>query len=209
MKRIVVLSILLCITPLLIAKKHCCPDREEFDRLQELQRCIDTIKSKVCKIQDVVDGIDTEIDNLTVIATCSGLDDLENDISILSETLCSKIENLEEVVIETASASDVFLCSKIENINVTATCSGIEELEEQVSILGETLCSKIENLEEVVIETGSVSDIFVCSKIGSFDDSGSCLDSQIDVPEDINDLDLNVIQLLKTILLELRGCNAC
>ncbi len=187
MKRIVILSILLFVSPLLIAKKYCCPDPEEFDRLQELQRCIDTIKSKVCKIQIAIERIDTEIDNLTVVATCSGLDDLEEQISILGETLCSKIENLEEVVIETESASDVLLCSKIDNLNVIAMVSGIEELEEEISLVGATLCSKI----------------------GELDDSGTCLDSQLDVPQDINNLDLNVIELLKTILLELRGCNAC
>ena len=131
MKRILVVSLSLCCIPSLVARGGC-PNPEINDRLQELQRCIDTIKVNVKSIQIEVNELNTEID-------------------------------------------------------VIATVSGIEELEEQISI----------------------SDAMLCSKIGQLDDAGSCLETLIDVPDDVNNLDLNVIELLKTILLELRGCNDC
>ncbi len=134
MKRILLLIFSLCFMRPILGR--IC-DAETIDRLQELQRCISTIKSNVQTTQIIV--IETE-----------------EEVSILGEVLCSKLDN----------------------INV----SGLDEL-------------------------FSEQDIFICSKIGNFDDPGSCLDSQMDVPQDINDLNLNVIGLLKTILLELRGCN--
>ncbi len=152
MKRVVILLFSLCLTSLLMASKHCCPDPEEFDRLQELQRCIDTIKSKVCKIQNAVERIDTEIDNLTVVATCSGLDDLELEVSILGEILCSKIEDLDLDI----SILGGTLCSKIEDLDLDISilggtlCSKIEDLDLDVSILGETLCSKLEDIESSI-----------------------------------------------------------
>ncbi len=111
--------------------------------------------------------------------TVSGIEELSTQLSLVSETLCTKIEELSDQV----SLNDALILTSIDNITVSvATTSELEEL-------------------------FSAQDILICSKIGGFDDEGSCLDSQIDIPQDIDNLNLNVIQLLKTILLELRGCN--
>ena len=257
-----VFLIFICLSSFLKGGSFSCPNPETIDRLSELQQCVSIIKSKVCDIQEIVINIiDDEgscvaeisqigeilcskIENLTVIAEVSGLeelisasdvflcskiDEVEELISASDVLLCSKIENItvtvevsgvEELISasdvflcskidnidvasgveELISASDVFLCSKIENITVTVEISGVEEL---ISASDVFLCSKIEDVQDSISET----DVLICSKIGSFADDGSCLDSLIDVPQDINDLNLNVIQLLKTILLELRGCN--
>ena len=62
------------------------------------------------------------------------------------------------------------------------------------------------DIQEVV---NNLSDCCASSSdaVGELTDIGSCLDSQIDVPDDINNLTITVIALLKTILLDLRGCN--
>ena len=65
-------------------------------------------------------------------------------------------------------------------------------------------------LSQLTIIESIVDGIAVSSNdavIGELTDIGSCLDSQIDVPDDINNLNETIVSLLKTILLEIRGCN--
>ena len=223
MKRIIsILSLLIIIMPG-IAARGGCADPEVIQRLQELQRCIDTIKSKVTMIQIDIDDIDVNV---------TGIDDIIADISILQEVLCSKIENISitvqissidvqvsgiedlEILIST---NDALILSAIENIQVTATVSGVDELISASDVL---LCSKIEVLYDFISTNDALilssidahasdTDALICSKVGDLDDAGSCLETLIDVPDAINNLNLNVIELLKTILLELRGCNQC
>jgi hypothetical protein len=158
--------------------KSNCPNPETIQRLQELQRCIDSIKSNVTSIQININDLDVDV---------SGIDDLEVQISILGEVLCSKIDNISVTV-------------DVSGIDVLA--SGIEDLESLVSVNDELIISTID-------EQASASDALLCSKVGDLDDLGTCLETLIDVPDDIDNLNLNVIELLKTILLELRGCNQC
>ncbi len=132
-----------------------CPEPETIDRLQELQRCVGSIKSIVTTNQ--TDNIIIESLSETIIA----------DLSVVEQVLCSKIDNI-----------------TIDTSGLDVQCSGIDELSVQLS------------------ET----DAMLCSKIGMLDGEGSCLESVIDVPDDINNLDLSTIQLLKTILLNLYGC---
>lgn len=235
MKRIVnILFLLVFIVPSVVARSNC-SDPETIQRLQELQRCIGTIKSKVTMIQNDVDdvsGIDelseqisilgevlcSKIENISVNVEISsidvqvsGIEDLENLISINDQILCSKIEDLSEMV----STNDDLILSAIDNIQVAATVSGVDELISASDVL---LCSKIEDLSEMVSinddlilsaidDHDSSIDALVCSKVGDLDDFGTCLETLIDLPDDIDNLNLNVIELLKTILLELRGCN--
>ena len=178
MKRIIsILSLLIIIMPG-IAARGGCADPEVIQRLQELQRCIDTIKSKVTMIQIDIDDIDVNV---------TGIDDIIADISILQEVLCSKIENISITV-------------QISSIDVQV--SGIEDLEILISTNDALILSSID-------VHASDTDALICSKVGDLDDAGSCLETLIDVPDAINNLNLNVIELLKTILLELRGCNQC
>lgn len=100
------------------------------------------------------------------------------------------------------SLNDV-LCSKIDAIDVTASAAcNLEPVLVSISETEAILCSKIEVVDRDVL---SVSDT-LCTKIGNLNDPGTCLDNMITIPQDINNFQLNVIQLLKTILLELRGC---
>ncbi len=89
-------------------------------------------------------------------------------------------------------------------LTVIALMSKTCVLAESEPLWGDTVESKIDVIDDEL----SLHDEIINSKIGDLEDSGSCLETLIDVPTDINNLDLNVIELLKTILLELRGCNA-
>ena len=81
-------------------------------------------------------------------------------------------------------------------------CSKLEKIDDDLSAHDTLICSKLIDLDQDL----SAHDALICSKLGSPDDTTTCLQSIIDVPDDINDLNRNAIQLLKTILLELRGC---
>ena len=163
-----------------------CAIRLTSEIAQAILDSVNIIKPKVCAIQE-------EIENLIVIAEVSGLDELVTQLSLVEENLCSKIEN----------------------IMVTVEVSGIEELSQQLSQVEVDLCSKIDNLVVTTEVSGidelslqlSETDASLCSKIGMLDADGSCLDSMITVPTDINNLQLSVVSLLKTLLLELRGCS--
>lgn len=271
----------LCFVQDLYSRSNCLPNAEVNDRLQELQRCVGTIKvniqtiinNEVTIIEDLsilqevlcskIDMIGTVTSECTVnfnpviqeisasdALLCSKIESLENFISIDDQLILSAIENITippasgiDVLI---SASDALLCSKIESLeifisiddqlilsaieNITVPpaqisgidvlisasdaliCSKIESLENFISIDDQIIISAVENITIPPVQVSgieeliSASDVFICSKIGNFDDPGSCLDSMIDVPDGINNLNLNVIELLKTILLELRGC---
>ena len=192
-----------------------CPEPETIDRLQELQRCVGSIKSIVTTNQTdniIIESLSetiiadlsvveqvlcSKIDNITIDTSgldvqCSGIDELSVQLSEVEQLLCSKIEDvfsdIEDLSVQLSDVEQV-LCSKIDNITIDTSgldvqCSGIDELSVQLS------------------ET----DAMLCSKIGMLDGEGSCLESVIDVPDDINNLDLSTIQLLKTILLNLYGC---
>ena len=226
-----------------------CPDPQTIDRLQQIQRDIDTIKSKVCmnqtniittdsliedislQLSEVESILCSKIENIdisTIDVTCSGIEELSIQLSEVESVLCSKIENINVSTIDAAcsgieelaaqlSLVEQVLCSKIENIDVT--CSGIEELSIQLSEVESVLCSKIENIDISTIDVTcsgieelstqvSIDDAMLCSKIGNLDDIGSCLDATIMLPQDIDNLELSSIALLKTILLELRGCGS-
>ena len=110
-----------------------------------------------------------------------------DDAVILS--LLDVIESLVEGIscTDTSSQLDV-IESLIEGISSTDTSSQLDRIESGVDSVAECCASS--------------SDV-----LGNLTDIGSCLDSTIDVPDDINNLSLTVISLLKTILLDLRGCN--
>lgn len=84
----------------------------------------------------------------------------------------------------------------------------IESIVENISVSSsdELILSQLD-----VVESGIDAVAECCASssdvLGELTDIGSCLDSAIDVPDDINNLTLTVIALLKTILLDLRGCN--
>ena len=70
---------------------------------------------------------------------------------------------------------------------------------EDVGLLTKQIKYKVGIIESITEELSQV--------IGYVTDEGTCLPTLLDLPDDINSLNLNVIQLLKTILLELRGCS--
>jgi hypothetical protein len=186
MKRVVLFLIILMNASAL--KSRDCPDPQTIDRLQQLQRDVDTIKSKVCINQH--NTIDIE----------SSIEDISIQISEVESVLCSKIDNIDVSTVD-------------------AVCSGIDELSVQLSLVEQVLCSKIDNIDVSTVDAVcsgidelsvqlSITDASLCSKVGMLDDDGSCLDQMITVPQDIDNLELSTIALLKTILLELRGCNA-
>ena len=149
---------------------------------EDLALLIKQIKYKVCiSIPSQLDVIQSLIENIDASASC----DLQPVIEAISESdvfICSKLENIETLI----STNDTLILSALDAISSsTSTC----------------------NLDPV-LEAISESDAMLCTKIGTLDAEGTCLPAMITVPEDINDLNLNVISLLKTILLELRGCTS-
>ncbi len=157
------------------------------------QRLNIRILDKVCNVVTTIDMIVTDLDSIADIlcskienldielsafdVEVSGLDELVEQISILGETLCSKLDvintNVVDVDIDLLSVSDV-LCSKIEAIDfsvadVNVNVSGLDELFSEQSAL---LCSKLDvintNVVDVDIDLLSVSDV-LCSKIEAID----------------------------------------
>jgi hypothetical protein len=58
----------------------------------------------------------------------------------------------------------------------------------------------------LIIKQTEAKACIVDSKIGDLGDDGSCFGDLITVPEDINNLNINLIGMLKSIFLDLRGC---
>src|SRR5207249_3790964 len=107
-------------------------------------------------------------------------------ISSCCAQLNSKIDNItntDNSILNSLQSCCTQLNSKIDNISVSASCNLTP-----VTSLISSCCAQLNSV------------------IGSLADPGSCLPSLISVPSAINNLNLDVIALLKTILLELRGC---
>lgn len=120
-------------------------------------------------------------DSCTIRLTAQLVKDILEKINIIKPKVTAiqvDIANLSIDISEQLSQIEASLSSQIDNISC-ASVSGIDGIEEQLS-----------EIDAVV---------------GELDQAGTCLDSPINVPDDINDLNLTIIQLLKTILLELRG----
>lgn len=191
---------------------------------------LDQIEETILSVSDVlcskIEGIDL---NITATVDLSPVIDA---IDSLGDVLCSKIEGIDlnitatvdltPAIEATDSVGDV-LCSKLEDI----MASEIEILDEvtdistKTDVILEKVCENIpsqldiieskvdgqsSNFDTIIVQI-SLVDADLCSKIGNLDENGTCLETLIDVPDDINNLNLTIIQLLKTILLELRGCN--
>ncbi len=122
---------------------------------------------RIVIIDNKVTEIQNTLDNIVIPKLCSILDGVSVDLS---------------TVLDAISASDVLLCSKIDNISFADV-----------------------NLD-AVLEAISESDALTATLVGTLDETGTCLPTLIDVPEDIDNLEISSIRLLKTILLELRGC---
>jgi hypothetical protein len=97
------------------------------------------------------------------------------------------------------------IISILDNIMVNVEISGIDAIETRIDECCNYLSAQdaiiISILDNLVVEVSGLDQILTCceiidSKIGDLDGPGTCLDSQIDVPEDINNLNLTVIQLL-------------
>ena len=122
----------------------------------------------------------------------------------------SAIENIQPIL-DAISVAETQLFSKL-NI--------IESEIEHISCNGGATSiavniSAIENIQPILSAISQSEAITfsqlsnVSSVLGQTTDIGTCLDGIIaNMPNDINNFQLNVIQLLKTILLELRGCCA-
>ncbi len=111
-----------------------------------------------------------------------------NDIQVVVNNLSTDTNTDTTSIIDTISQNDVIINSKLDGLEVCCDANG----------------SQLDVIESVVEDLALSSNDAV---IGEFTDIGSCLDSAIDVPDDINNLTLTVVSLLKTILLDLRGCN--
>ena len=108
----------------------------------------------------------------------------------------------------------VLFCIGLLGVSSVSHTKGVEQYEARLIIaLLEDLLKNSNLILPKTIDIQELVNNLNCSSsssdslIGNLDDVGSCLDSQIDVPDDINKLNLSVIALLKTILLDLRGCN--
>lgn len=162
--------------------------------LDQVVTAVDSIVASCCA------ALSSQIDHITVTVSVSGLDQVITRIDRVA-TCCDAVNSKLDILIRTESINDRLIlsdldacCSKlssqIEHITVTVSISGIDQLISRIDRV--STCCDIVN-----------------SKIGTLNDPGTCLDSLIDVPAGINNLNLTIIQLLKTILLELRGCSPC
>lgn len=191
---------------------------------------IDILEQELLSIGDVlcskIEGID-----LNITATVD-LSPVLDAIDSLGDVLCSKIDGIDlnitatvdlaPAIAATDSVGDV-LCSKLEIImesqvdilndltDISTKADVIlekvcEDIPSQLDIIESKIDGQSSSFDSIIVQV-SLVDADLCSKIGNLDEAGSCLETIIDVPDDINNLNLTIIQLLKTILLELRGCN--
>lgn len=128
-------------------------------------------------------------DSCIIRLTGQLVQDILNAINIILPTVIS-IQVTVNQINNNVSSCCATLISQLERIETLVNISGIAVLISNFDEL-DTCCARID------------------SKIGTLQGPGTCLDSLIDVPDDINNLNLTIIQLLKTILLELRGCSPC
>ncbi len=107
---------------------------------------------------------------------------------------------------------DAAIISLLDGIDACCDANG-SQLDVIESIVEDIMVSSSDGLDSMIdVIESRVEGIAECCAssadvLGEVTDIGSCLDSMIDVPDDINNLTLTVIGLLKTILLDLRGCN--
>ena len=190
--------------------------------VQDILDRVNIIAPQVSSIYSIVSDMTDDESNLSEQIS-SEIDELSTQLSLVEEVLGSKIDIL------SISQGDSMLSSKIDDLSEQLSqvedtiCSKIDELSEQVSI-GDSICeceSSIDALSDQVsqgidliafkldVNSSQISqaEVLETSLIGDLESEGSCLESLLDVPDDINNLQLNVVALLKTILLELRGCN--
>ncbi len=147
-------------------------------------------------------------DSCIIRLTAQQVQEILDAINIIKPKITS-IEITINEINEGVATCCALLSSKIDNIMVNV--SGIDIIERELESCCALLGSKIDN---IMVNVSGIDVVLTCcdtinSKIGNLNGNGTCLDSLIDVPEDINNLNLTVIQLLKTILLELRGCSPC
>ena len=183
--------------------------------VQDVLNNTNIIKPKVTKIQEITNEINSELTQC-----CEGINSrLDNlTVSVNNDTVLTRLDEIDTSLSQCCEE----LNSKLDNLNLSVNndevLTRLDEIDTSLSQCCEELNSKLDNLnlsvnnDEVLTRLDEIdTSLSQCceslnSKVGDLDDSGSCLDSLIDVPTDINNLNLNVIELLKTILLELRGC---
>lgn len=149
-------------------------------------------------------NLSSQIEHITVNVSVSGLDQIITVIDRIEgelETCCAQLNSKLDNISTTISINDRLILSDID-----ACCALLNSKIDRIIIN-----IQISSLDQVITHIDAVATCcdIVNSKIGMLNDPGTCLDSLIDVPAGINNLNLTIIQLLKTILLELRGCSPC
>jgi len=169
-----------------------------FRKISNVHEDTEETLAKVCNIKNNAIDILSNVNNLSVTeCQVSGLDDLSDQVSILGEELSSEIENIQvtatcsgiEELEQLVSTNDQIIISSIDNISL----SGIDNLESQISLLGEELCSKIDNIQVTAICSGveeleqlvSTNDQLIISSIDNISVSGiDGIEDQISVLDD-------------------------
>lgn len=128
-------------------------------------------------------------DSCTIRLTAQLVQDILNAINIILPKIID-IQITVDIINNNLASCCAQIISEIDRIESLVQISGIGGIISAFDTI-ETCCE------------------IVNSKIGDLSGPGTCLPSIIDVPEDINNLNLTIIGLLKTILLELRGCSPC
>jgi hypothetical protein len=175
-----------------------CENRLIVKLLENLLNNSNLILPKTTDIQERIG--DCSLDDTVILSQLDIIESLVESISVSTsdELVLSQLDIIESIIEGVSVCCDAngsqldVIESKVDNISVSTSdeliLSQLDVIESKVDVVGECCASSSDVLGEVV-------------------DIGSCLDSAIDVPDDINNLTLTVIALLKTILLDLRGCN--
>lgn len=168
----------------------------------DIQEKISNLTCNDAAVLSVLDIIQSLVEDITISTS---------DVLVLSrlDTIQSLIDDVLTCCDANGSQLDV-IESKVDGISVSTS-------DELVLSQLDVIESKVDDIETCCATNGSQLDVIesklddCCAStsevIGTLTDIGSCLDSTIDVPTDINNLQLTIISLLKTILLDLRGCN--
>ena len=201
--------------------------------MQKVQNQVNLIQSEVVligpQIATLQNILSSQIENIDINFTGTLVIDNTSvlvEVSLLGDTLCSKLEQLSQQT----SQNDALILTAIDGIQCSVTdlgpvlleislsdamlCSKLEQLSQQTSQNDALILTAIDGIQCSVTDLGpllleiSIGDAMLCSKIGTLDALGTCLDALIAVPQDINNLQLTIIALLKTILLELRACGS-
>lgn len=158
--------------------------------------------ASICECIDLSNSAQSEL--LTSIIETTGASTAATACECIALSNSAQSELLTSIIETTGANTAATACECIALSNSAQSELLVSIIEQTNTNIAATVCDCVSsNVETVRADLASC-----CEKIGNLDDQGSCFDSQLeDIAAAINNANLTVIQWLKTIMLELRGCS--